>query len=274
MNIDLLRKKLKQKIEKFGYDSSELYGQLHVKIEGRFIPLVVLEDCPPSFLEPKVFAIIIYYHFQEANKMFNIYTEKRMIDIGDFLKQSKEDLDKLLALHVSYIDEDSIRKIKSKIELFAKTHSDSDFEKEVTNLFSLLRNKSKELETMLIFFNYHKNIPLGKKPIHIGGNNRSDIEFIELFGYFNALLNLGENKSADAKRYYSSHITNATITDKVKTNYGKEIIIVTNSDKVDPGAWSYIWNSYKEHGNWKFFILDLDLLSLIIYHLGLKELFQ
>jgi len=48
------------------------------------------------------------------------------------------------------------------------------------------------------------------------------------------------------------------------------MIFLTNQDKVSNSAWGYIWGAKETNQKWKFFIIDLDLLSLLLYHLKIE----
>jgi len=128
-----------------------------------------------------------------------------MIDLGSFLSMNKDSFEEFISSQEKYIKNNEITQIKDKINSFCSVKTPTEFEKEIIKLFLLFKEKNKEIELMLKFFNSYKGLFISKKPIHIGGNHPADIEFIDLFEYFNQLFNLDENRGADTKRFLRAY---------------------------------------------------------------------
>lgn len=271
---NLLKKQIRFKLKELGANFVEKFNEFYLRIGKILVPLGVLEFSNPSLLNPKSHATIIYYHIPDFEKNKNIYSEKRMVELGYFFKMDKKTFDSFISSIKKNLEIDKIFKIKEKITLFCNKKKPEHFEVEINKMFSTIRDKSPQVELMLKFFKDNHNLPFSKKPIHLGGNHPLDIEFIDLFDYFNQLFNISQNKGAEVKRYCVAEVTKGTITNKLITSHGREMIIITNKDKVSKKAWKYVWDTKNDNQEWKFFILDLDLLSLILYHLDLNDLFN
>lgn len=274
VDIRKLMRRIKEKLDELEVFTIEKFNEQYLSFKGLLIPIVLLENSSPSNLDPQNYSFILYYNLSDFQKYSNVYSQKRMMELGDFFNMDKDSFNKFLSSQEKYAQNNQILAIKNKIASFCSTKSPEDFEKEITKLFLLLKGKNTEIESMLNFFNRYKNILIAKKPIHIGGNHPADIEFIDLFDYFNQLFDLDKNRGADTKRYNDAEITEHTITQKMITNHGKELVFITNQNKISNTAWKYIWDAMETNKKWTLFILDLDLLSLLVYHLRLDDLFN
>ena len=130
--------------------------------------------------------------------------------------------------HKRKINSSQILDIKEKISLFCKKNTFEQFEKIVLQLFIKLKEEDNKAEECLNYFKKYNNTLISKKPILMGASHPSDIEFIDLFDYFNDLFNWNKNRGADAKMYVATKVSEKTITDKIISNHAREMVIVTN----------------------------------------------
>lgn len=268
-----IKKLLKKRLLEKGFKTSERFNEIVVSFNETKIPITVLEFSNVSSLLPDNNSIILYYDLQEYEKISNVYLNKRIYKLENFLKFDNDKLKEILLNYKRRVGHSRVLKIKENISEFCNSGVSDRFEHIVFEIFDSLKQKDREIESLLNHLKKYSNTLISKKPVHIGGNHPSDIEFIDLFDYFNDFFNWNKNRGADAKMYVDSNISKKTITNKVITNHAREMVIITNQYKVEPPAWKFIWDSYKNNGFWKFFIIDLDLLSLIAYYFKLENLF-
>lgn len=270
INIKNLFISIRKKLKSLGVKQTDGYGKTSLLIGENQIPLGILELPIPSLLDPQSKSLVIYYHDLEYNKIKNTYCEKRLLNLGDFLKLDRKGLELILA-HIESLENSNLIKIANKITSFCNIKSYQDFEIEITKLFDNLKDKSVEVEKFLKLLEINKNLFLGRKSVHVGGNHPVDVECIELFDYFNCFFNLDKNFGADTKKYCKSEITGTTIRDKLLSGSGKSFVIITNKSSISKSAWFEVYKAKKNHGNWHVFIFDLDILSLLVFHLNLQD---
>lgn len=266
---------IKDKINKQGLELNQEFDNYFILKNGIIIPIIFLEKASSSILLESLNSncIIIYYSDKLKKKMENVITQSNFISYGRFLEFSHEEFESVLKVIISNHSYPDILVIKNQISDFVKKKGWRAFEKETQKVFDELRNKTNELKMLLDFYKTYRNIPLGRKYIHVGGNYEVDIEAICLFDYLNELINFEKTKGIDSK-CYSSDITEHVYSSKVATNRGRQVIFVTNQHKISSKVWEHIIKAKNQNGHWHDFIVDLDTLSILVHFLKLNSLFK
>ncbi len=271
-----IRQAIIDKLNKFGLNIVSLEEDLFLKFNNYKIPLVLLELNEDSssivnFLE--VPSIIIYFLESSKSSLENVYTSPYFCSITDFLLLEKNNFITKLNSLTTNLESPIILTIKEKIKTFCKLNEWKRFEKEVSRFFDELKFNEGKIKKMFNYFKENSINPNGTKFVHVGGNYPVDIYSILLFEYLNEMIKVEAEKSYDAKMYQKK-ITKQTIDNKTNTNKGRKLIFITNQ-RADSGAWREIIKSKENYdGKWYHFIIDFDLLVLLLYFVGHNKYFN
>ena len=263
------------RLKKLNQNVLEKFGHSYIHKDNYKIPLIFLElDCSSGFLEAlKTNSLIIYYSDASKRKMQNTLTKPNFVSFYELLESEMKVTEAIKTLSTNYSDT-AYLSAKERISQYARDKGWEEFEKETQKLFEELRTKQESLNSMLSFFKKHENAPLGRKFIQIGGNHPVDVESISLFEYLNALIDFEKSKGIDAK-CYSRRITLKVYDEKVRTNRARGMIFVTNQNKVSKKVWKKLLDAKKDNQNrWYDFIVDLDILSILLVFLKLDCLYR
>ncbi len=264
------------KLKKMGFDISFIEGDLFLNFNDSNVPLILLEfnedaSSVINFLE--VPSIIIYFLDSSMASLENVYTTPYFYSMADFLTLKREDFVLKLASITTSLENPKVLEIREKIRSFCKTKGWESFEKEISKLFNNLKFNEKTVSKMLNYFKENSINPNGTKFVHVGGIFPVDIYPIPLFDYLNEMIKVESDKSYDAKMYQRK-ITKQTIDKKANTNKGRKLIFITNQ-KADSGAWTEMIKAKMNYeGRWYHFIVDFDILVLLLFFIGYDDYFN
>ncbi|MDO8555928.1 MAG: hypothetical protein Q7R96_02020 [Nanoarchaeota archaeon] len=247
----------------------------YVVLQGKKIPVLILElnSNTSSLIEWLSHSCFILYLYDESkNKIADIYSKPSFFRLTDFFQMNEQKLNDCFRQISLKYEESDIMKITDKLSNYIVTKEWNDFEKEISTFFNNFKNHEQKLKDMLAFLKKNKENPTGTKFVCISGNFPVDIMPIILYQYIDELLKTEQNKGYDTK-FYSNKITKSVINKKCNTNKGRKLIFVTNNF-ADNGAWEEIIKAKKNNGEWYHFILDLDLLKMLLYFVGYDQYFN
>jgi hypothetical protein len=269
-------KRVSSHLKKCNYELVAKFDQFYVLYKSQLIPVIILEFASQSELLDATLAnsIIIYCSDLLYTKNANVITKGYFISAGDFFLLNELSLVNLLEVVSKTQTLPRLFEVKSRIDKYALTKSWGDFEAETQKLFDELKNKRTEINRMLQFYKMNNSNPLGSKFVHVGGNYQVDVEVINLYQYLSELIDFSESSTGiDAKRYTKT-LSLQVYEDKTRTNRGRSVIFVTNQHKISPKVWEQIFISKSQHTKWYDFIIDLEILSILVYFLDLNDLYN
>ena len=274
IKLQKLYSKLSDKIKKSGF-SVEKNSDLCIKLKDGLFPIFALEfpERISSLIDSLQRASLLVY-FLEPSKMSleNIYSRPQFIKVVDFFKLDDEELKTKINALTLHLEKSEVFEYKRKLNDFCKNKGWQEFEKEIARFLNSLKMHETEVRDMLSFFQRNKNNPTGTKFVHVGGNFPTDIYAISLFDYFNGMLEVFNNKSYDAKQL-SNKLTKTVIDEKCRTNKGRELVFITNQD-ASSGAWEEMIKAKEQASKWYHFIIDEDLLIILMYFVKSNDYFS
>jgi hypothetical protein len=220
-------------------------------------------------------SLLIYQNEELKKRSITAYNKNNFIDLYSFFNESNDNLLRKLESISQSSYPLKVLTIFDRINRFVqknKTNYEA-FEIEATRLFNELKTKEKEIENLLSFLSYNRNNPTGNKFVHIGSNYPVDFCSIELFSYFNEVFEVSSKKGYDAKMF-TSELTYSTYQKKKESNPGKSLVFITSTEKIDNKIWRDILEAKKNNGNWIYLLIDLDLLSLLLFYIGYENYFS
>ena len=276
----------------FEFDYSDILKIIYNKIGAKKVKLksnyIIFEgksknvpifffDSPMNisiFLEGlKRCGFFIYFNEEEVQKEKTPYNKNNFMDLFTFLKiDSSKIIQKLKLIEKSSKPLKTLDIIQ-KIDYFTKKNSFEYFELEVSKIFNDLKLKESEIINLLDLFKFNKENPSGNKFVNVGGNFPVDIYPIELFSYFSKLLEISKDKGFDAKKF-SEKLTYQTYQKKKESNSGKKLVFITSANKIEGKIWKDVIQARENTGEWIYFILDLDLLSLLLFNMDYQKYFN
>ncbi|VVB59851.1 Uncharacterised protein [uncultured archaeon] len=276
INTKKLSIAIDKKIKSSDLILTNIDGDYFIYYANKKIPLIVadsLENTSTLIDILKHSSLILYFLDETKAALADIYSTPKFLKITDFLNMDEGTLiNKVHEISLKF-DEAEVFKIKSKINVFCKDSKNwKEFEEEITKLFDELKFNEKGICDMLLFFKRNQNNPTGTKFVHVGGNFPSDISSIQLFEYMNKMLEVMKNKAYDAKQL-SQKLSKTVVDEKCRTNKGKRLVFMTNKSAAS-GAWEEIIKAKEQASDWFHFIIDLDLLTILLYFVGYEGYFN
>jgi ribosomal protein L37AE/L43A len=275
INRDKLEKAIKLHLENAGLSAGIIDDDLYVVNQGKKIPILLLElnANTTSLIDWLKHPCIVLYLFNESKKKASdIYSKPNFIKLENFFETKKQDLiDCINQLSVKY-EESEIMKITIKIRNFSARKQWGEFEKESASFFNDFKNNEQKIKDMLAFLKINAENPTGTKFVCIGGNYPADIIPINLSDYINELLKVENNKGYDTK-LYSRKLTKSVFNEKCNTNKGRKLVFITNTC-ANKDVWEEVIKAKQNSGEWYHFILDLDLLKMLLYFIGYEQYFN
>jgi len=276
VKITNINRAIKKKVEQMGIEFIKEGEDIYIKINDKKLPLVVLDFSfnQSSLIDALENKFPILYFLDSNKKLIeNIYSSSHLMNFCDFLNSEKNELIQFLEVCLINLKKSRILKIKRKLKKFNKDHTSQDFEIKVKSLLDSLKSNEEDVRKMISFFNKNMKNPTGTKFVHIGGNYVSDIMPINLHDYLNKLLEVLENKSYDTK-LYSNKLTKSDVERKYLTNIGRMVVLICN-EEVTSGVWQVVFDSKQNNnGEWFVFVIDKDILTLILNFVGDKDFFD
>jgi len=215
----------------------------------------------------------IYYNENAKSKLTNSYNENNFMTLQEFLSSDNNRIIKLLESISKAAYPLETLSIIQKINNFITVNGSSRFEDQCQNFFEGLKLNERQVVEFLDFLKHNKNNPSGNKFVKIGSNYPVDIVPIELYSYFSGILRITSDKGFDAKMY-STTLTNRSYKEKKESNTGRQLVFIVSTNQIDNAVWRDIIRGKENSGNWVHFIIDLDLLSLLLYYVGYKGYFN
>lgn len=274
IQLNELYSKLADKIKRSGF-TTENNNNLCIKLNGGLFPIFALEF--PERISTLIdslqrASLLVYFLELSKTNLENIYSKPQFIKVSDFFKLGDIELKKKIDNIILHLEKSEIFEYKRKLSDFCKNKGWQAFEKEIARFLNDLKVHEKEIRDMLSFFQKNKNNPSGTKFVHIGGNFPADVYAISLFDYFNGLLEVFNNKSYDAKQL-SNKLPKSVIDEKCRTNKGRELVFITNQD-ASSGAWEEMIKAKEQASGWYHFIIDEDLLIILMYFVKSNDYFN
>lgn len=270
---DIIRK-FEKKLNSKNIQNYKAYLIFHYK--SKEVPIFFF-DIPTNsslFFEGlKKGAFFVYFDVKAKEKCETAYNKTNFIHLYEFFNKDKKEIIRILQSIANSIYPLETLKINRKINKFIRNKNFEKFEKEVTAILNDLKNNEQKITNLLDLCCTNRTNPTGYKFVHIGGNDPLDIYPIELFSYLNGVLETSSDKGYDAKMF-SDKLTYQKYKEKKESNSGRKLVFITSTSNIDNKIWKDIKKAKENSGDWFYFVLDLDLLSLILYYIGNKKYFN